>query len=66
MTLMTNDLNDHFFSRRSLAKTEGDLRWNRRERGPRGTGGRREREKKLELENLGTSAGYGYLPVAQA
>ena len=24
MTLMTNDLNDHFFSRRSLAKTEGD------------------------------------------
>ena len=47
----------------------GDLRWNRRERGPRGTGGtggRREREKKLELKNLGTSAGYGYLPVAQA
>ena len=25
-----------------------------------------EREKKLELKNLGTSAGYGYLPVAQA
>ena len=42
-----------------------DLRWNRRERG---TGGRREREerKKLKLKNLGTSAGYGYLPVAQA
>ena len=38
-----------------------NLRWNRRERG---TGGRRE--KKLELKNLGTSAGYGYLPVAQA
>lgn len=32
-----------------------------------GTGDRREkREKKLELKNLGTSAGYGYLPVAQA
>ena len=28
---------------------------------------RRNRERrKLELENLGTSAGYGYLPVAQA
>ena len=28
---------------------------------------KREREKKkLELKNLGTSAGYGYLPVAQA
>ena len=25
-----------------------------------------EREKKLEFKNLGTSAGYGYLPVAQA
>ena len=25
-----------------------------------------EREKKLELKNLSTSAGYGYLPVAQA
>ena len=25
-----------------------------------------EREKKLKLKNLGTSAGYGYLPVAQA
>ena len=26
----------------------------------------RERERKLELKNLCTSAGYGYLPVAQA
>ena len=45
MTLMTNDLNDHFFSRRSLAETEGDLRWNRRERGTRGDR-REKREKK--------------------
>ena len=74
MTLMTNDLNDHFFGGggREKRKTVGgspfclraprNLRWNRRERG---TGGRRER-RKLKLENLGTSAGYGYLPVAQA
>ena len=43
-----------------------DLRWNRRERGTGGRRERREERKKLELENLGTSAGYGYLPVAQA
>ena len=57
MTLMTNDLNDHFFGGRGKGgrekrKTVGvspfclraprDLRWNRRERG---TGGRRERKK---------------------
>ena len=54
MTLMTNDLNDHFFWRkggREKRKTVGvspfclraprDLRWNRRERG---TGGREERK----------------------
>ena len=29
-------------------------------------GDRREKRERLELENLGTSAGYGYLPVAQA
>ena len=34
------------------AETEGDRR--------------EKREKKLKLKNLGTSAGYGYLPVAQA
>ena len=57
MTLMTNDLNDHFLEEggREKRKTVGvspfclrdprDLRWNRRERGPRGTGGRRERER---------------------
>ena len=71
MTLMTTFLKE---GGREKRKTVGvspfclrdprDLRWNRRERG---TDGRRERrEKKLELKNLGTSAGYGYLPVAQA
>ena len=55
MTLMTNDLNDHFLEEggREKRKTVGvspfclrdprDLRWNRRDRG---TGGRREREKR--------------------
>ena len=57
MTLMTNDLNDHFLEEggrgREKRKTVGvspfylraprDLRWNRRERG---TGGRREREER--------------------
>ena len=55
MTLMTNDLNDHFWEEggREKRKTVGvspfclrdprDLRWNRRERG---TGGRRESKEK--------------------
>ena len=75
---MTNDLNDHFLEEggREKRKTVGGF--SLLPTGPtgpamesQGTGDRREkrekrREKKLELENLGTSAGYGYLPVAQA
>ena len=57
MTLMTNDLNDHFLGGREKRKTVGvspfclrnprDLRWNRRERG---TGGEK-REKRREKES---------------
>ena len=92
MTLMTNDLNDHFFGgrgkgenarRKGKRKTarrscfeirKNDWRGRRNERGtcdgiagngdPAGPAG--EERERLELENLGTSAGYGYLPVAQA
>ena len=34
--------------------------------GPEGPAGEERERERLELENLGTSAGYGYLPVAQA
>ena len=77
---MTNDLNDHFFGGRGKGETQNRRRFSLLPTGPtgpamesQGTGDRRgeEREKrrerkKLELKNLGTSAGYGYLPVAQA
>ena len=73
---MTNDLNDHFWGGREKGETQNRRRFSLLPTGPtgpamesQGTGDRREkreREKKLELENLGTSAGYGYLPVAQA
>ena len=82
MTLMTNDLNDHFLGGRGGGGGREGETQNRRHftllpTGPtgsamesQGTGDRREkrerRERKLELKNLGTSAGYGYLPVAQA
>ena len=72
---MTNDLNDHFFGGRGKGETQNRRRFSLRPTGPtepamesQGTGDRREKreKKKLELKNLGTSAGYGYLPVAQA
>ena len=115
MTLMTNDLNDHFLGGRGKGETQnrrrkGETQTRRRSCGfeirrqkrldlflcgfeirlkrgcvspagpfsglqirnsyPYGGGlqirRNRERERKLELKNLGTSAGYGYLPVAQA
>ena len=73
MTLMTI-----FLGGRGKGETQNRRRFSLLPTGPtgpamesQGTGDRREkrekrREKKLELENLGTSAGYGYLPVAQA
>ena len=75
---MTNDLNDHFLGGREKGETQNRRRFSLLPTGPtgpamesQGTGDRREKRerrerKKLELENLGTSAGYGYLPVAQA
>ena len=74
---MTNDLNDHFWEEggREKRKTVGVLpsAWPHGtcdgiagNGGPAGEEREKRREKKLELENLGTSAGYGYLPVAQA
>ena len=71
---MTNDLNDHFWEEGRNAYGFAFLP---SAYGTHGTcdgiagngepaGEEREREKKLELKNLGTSAGYGYLPVAQA
>ena len=72
MTLMTT-----FFGGRGKGETQNRRRFSLLPTGPTGPamesqgtgtqGDRREkREKKLELKNLGTSAGYGYLPVAQA
>ena len=72
---MTNDLNDHFFGGRGKGETQNRRRFSLLPTGPTGpamesqeTGDRREKreKKKLELKNLGTSAGYGYLPVDQA
>ena len=72
---MTNDLNDHFLGGRGKGETQNRRRFRPSAYGPHGTcdgiagnGGPagEEREKKLKLKNLGTSAGYGYLPVAQA
>ena len=77
---MTNDLNDHFFGGRGKGETQNCRGFSLLPTGPtgpamesQGTGDRREKrerekreKKKLELKNLGASAGYGYLPVAQA